>query len=317
MQATFLQNHQIDFTGWDQLVQQSPQGNIFMQSWYINAMLAQWQAVVVHDDKQNLLAVMPMLIKSKYYLKYSLQPILAKYWGICLANKIFSNHYEEYSWKKKVVEAIIQAIPQKLAKFNHSFSPAFDYLLPFYWNKYQLVTRYTYILSLKNTSTKPEEGFSKSVTKKVNKALKNELIIRPEHDVNLLLKLFEENENSGKLILPKSHYQQYTNIQQACAERGQCFMLSVFNQENSGIASGLFLQDWHTTYFLSGIVSPAYRQTAAMPLLVTEAIKKAQTGTDNFDFLGSMMETIESFFRSFGPKPVAYMAAKKNALPFI
>src|SRR5690606_37687907 len=111
---------------------------------------------------------------------------------------------------------------------------------------------------------------------------------------------------------PASYFQDYRNLQNACAARGQCFMLSAFNEQGKGIASSLFLQDSHTTYFLSGIVSPVYRQSAAMPLLVAEAIKKAAETTQNFDFLGSMMESIESFFRSFGPKPVPYITVKKN-----
>ncbi|MGZ5242860.1 MAG: GNAT family N-acetyltransferase [Bacteroidia bacterium] len=317
MHVELLQHHEIDLAAWDELVVNSPQGSIFMQSWYINAMLGQWQGIVVYDKNRNLQAVMPLYIKTKYFLEYSLQPILAKYWGICLLKNTFPNYYEEYSWKKKVVEAIVEAIPQKLSKFHHNFHPNFDYILPFYWKKYELLTKFTYILPLKNTSEKIEDNFSKSVLKKLKKAGKNELEIKPENDVDLLLKLFEENERSNKLILPKSHYQDYINIQKACAEHNQCFMLSAFNEKNEGIASSLFLQDSHTTYFLSGIVSPAYRQSAAMPLLVTEALKKAAETTQNFDFLGSMMESIESFFRSFGPKPVPYMAARKNTLPFI
>jgi hypothetical protein len=317
MHAELLQHHEIDLAAWDELVQHSPQGSIFMQSWYINAMLGQWQGIVVYDKNSNLQAVMPLYIKSKYFLEYSLQPLLAKYWGIAFAENVFVNHYEEYSWKKKAVDVIIAVIPQKLAKFYHNFHPTFDYILPLHWKKYQLQTRFTYILPLKNTSGKIEDNFSKSVIKKIKKAGKNELEIRPENNVDLLFRLFEENEKVNKLILPRSHYQDYKNIQKACAEHKQCFMFSAFNEQGEGIASSLFLQDSHTTYFLSGIVSPSYRQSAAMPLLVTEALKKAAETTQHFDFLGSMVESIESFFRSFGTKPVPYIAVRKNTLPFV
>ncbi|RYD72271.1 MAG: hypothetical protein EOP53_22220 [Sphingobacteriales bacterium] len=313
-----LKNHtEIHLAAWDVLVANSPQGCIFMFSWYINAMLQNWQGIVVHDKNYNLLAVMPLQIKSKYFLEYSMQPVLAKYWGICFAKTTFPNYYEEYSWKKKIVEAVISAIPKNLAKFHTNFSPAFDYILPFYWKSFKPETRFTYILALKNASGNVEDNFSKSVVKKIRKANKNEIIIKEEKSFDLLFQLFAENENAKKIILPKAYYLDYKNIFKACMEHGNGFALSAFNEKNEGIASGFFLQDSHTTYFLSGIVSPAYRQSAAMNLLVTEALKIASQDTKQFDFLGSMMESIESFFRSFGPKPVPYLAVEKNKLPFM
>jgi len=318
MKATLLQHTEIDFIEWDKLVSHSPQGSIFVYSWYINALLDDWSGIVVEDKNGKLLAVMPLNIRKKYgILEHSLQPLLAKYWGVCFAAQTFPNYYEEYSWKKKIIEAILPLIPEKLLKFHHNFHPAFDYILPFHWKKYKIQTRFTYILPLENASEKVKDNFSKSVVKKTNKAKKNEIMLKPEENLDLLFRLFAENEKTGKNILPTAYYSVYQNLHQACNEHNQCFMLSAFNENNEGIASSLFLQDSHTTYFLSGIVSPAYRQSAAMPLLVTEALKIAAQSTESFDFLGSMTESIESFFRSFGPKPVPYYAVEKNALPFI
>jgi hypothetical protein len=71
-----------------------------------------------------------------------------------------------------------------------------------------------------------------------------------------------------------------------------------------------------TTYLFSGTV-PAHKQSGAASLLVWKGIQKASKAYKQFDFDGSMIESIEKFFRGFGATPVPYLNVKKSRIPFI
>src|SRR5688572_582455 len=103
MIAELKPDNEINTLAWDVFVQDSPQGNIFVASWYLDAITPGWVAICVYD-KDKLQAIMPLWIRKKYSISYALQPTFAKYWGICFANHNFKNNADEISWKKKITD---------------------------------------------------------------------------------------------------------------------------------------------------------------------------------------------------------------------
>jgi len=57
--------------------------------------------------------------------------------------------------------------------------------------------------------------------------------------------------------------------------------------------------------------APDLRNSGATSLCMWEAIQFAATVTKSFDFEGSMLETVERFFRAFGAKQTPYFAISK------
>src|SRR4051812_12170900 len=116
MRAELVPAAEVNIEKWDALVAASAQGTVFAESWYINSILRQWHAILVYDDDGELQAGMPLYITQRSLIKYSLQPILAKYWGVMFIDRPFTNSYKEFAWKKKVLDAAVDAIPTNLAK---------------------------------------------------------------------------------------------------------------------------------------------------------------------------------------------------------
>jgi hypothetical protein len=309
LEAQLVQRKNINVEEWDQLVSDSPQGNLFLKSWYIDALLTDWQAIMVHDGCE-LQGVMPLSISRKYFLKYALQPMLTRYWGVSLKNKQFGSSYDLYSWQKKVVEAIAGAIPSGLFSFLYYFHPAFNYPLPFHWKGCRLESRYTYRIPLHRPMEALEKDAAKAVRKKSARAL-SEYKIETSDDFEAHLKLIGLNGHSD-LILPETYFPAFRRIYQCCIERQRCFILSASDENGELMASALFLHDERNVYFFSGIIDPKYRQTAVMPAIVMKAIEITHQSHENFDFMGSMVESIESFFRSFGAVPQPYLTVSKQ-----
>src|SRR5260370_7073664 len=71
-------------------------------------------------------------------------------------------------------------------------------------------------------------------------------------------------------------------------------------------AAVYIIWDDRSAYYLMGAADPELRNSGATSLLLWEAIQFAATVTRSFDFEGSMIESIERFFRAFGAKQKPY-----------
>ena len=69
--------------------------------------------------------------------------------------------------------------------------------------------------------------------------------------------------------------------------------------------------DRHAAHYLLGGADPNLRTSGASSLLLWEAIMRARAVTDAvtdaFDFRGSMLQSVERFFRAFGRRQTPYL----------
>jgi len=78
------------------------------------------------------------------------------------------------------------------------------------------------------------------------------------------------------------------------------------------VAANFLVEDSETVYYLMGGIDPEFADIGAMDLVQYESIKYALSKGKNFDFEGSMVESIEKYFRSFGATQKAYFEVTKT-----
>jgi hypothetical protein len=315
LKATLVPSGQINFNDWDTLIARSQQGSIFMETGYIKALLGDaWQGILVYKGEE-LQAVMPVNLRSKAWMQFALQPIFTKYWGIAFLNRTFKNTHSEYSWKKKVVNAVLSEIPQTVA-LDYFFHPSFDYPLPIYWKKYKLQVRYTYLID--NNYFTEEDLFSNytdSLKNSIRTAEKNNIRIIKDSSADALIGILKKNAQSGKKMLDDQYIKGLSNLFAWCQDHSKGFSLTATDQDNQAIASSFYLQDDRYVYALAHNMLKSHSRTDALSLLVHHAIFQSVSQNLKFDFLGSMSEPFEAFNRRFGAKPVPYLnIERKNRL---
>jgi hypothetical protein len=311
MQARLVNRNNIDAAAWNSLVDESPEGSVFLYTYYIDALFGEdWQGIIVQDE-DKLCGIMPLRIRKKFIFNYALQPYFTRHWGLCLARQVFKNTYEEYSWKKKVTDAAISAIPAGLAAFEYTFHPSFDYTLPFHIKGYDLGLRYTFQLDI---SPKPEEilaNFQPNARRNVNKAIKEGKEIKvnslsPEEVAEYMRK-----DAAASRILDDQAFRQLKNL---VAEGLKCnflYTISVYSASGELECFAILLFDRCCTYLLAHYQNPIYKSTDPVTFLIYHCFLKARENTTNWDFLGSMLEGIEGFNRRFGAKPVPYITVSR------
>ncbi len=101
-------------------------------------------------------------------------------------------------------------------------------------------------------------------------------------------------------------------IDSACKKKNQSLSLYAKDQFENIHAAIYLVWDKNTMYYIIGASDPEYRNSQANLFLIYEAMKIAHNKKLNFDFEGSMNESIESFFRQFGAKQQIYFNITKN-----
>ena len=86
----------------------------------------------------------------------------------------------------------------------------------------------------------------------------------------------------------------------------------IARDERGAIHAAVYLVwDGKTTYYLAGGADPELRTSGAHSLLIWEALLRSRTRSVEFDMTGSMVESIERFFRAFGGQQRVYFSLNK------
>ena len=101
-------------------------------------------------------------------------------------------------------------------------------------------------------------------------------------------------------------------IYKICIENNSCKMY--FAKDNNGdiIAANFLVFDNNTVYYLMGGINSSKRDLGGMDVIQFESIKYALNNNKAFDFEGSMIESIEKYFRSFGSFQTPYFKIYKT-----
>ena len=190
----------------------------------------------------------------------------------------------------KIIEGLYEQLPS-YGLLRHRWPPTIDNWLPAYWMGLQGQTYYTYVIE----DLKDHEEIWNNMQGKVRTAIRKAeklLTVKEEPDDVLI-------ENLS--WMPHVNYDANTlkGILAHCGEQGCKKVLG--SRDESGELTNLILVVWDNSrmYYLVGIRNPE-KSNEGGSQLIYEAMKHAPEGVDVFDFEGSMIKGIESYFRSFG-----------------
>ena len=100
----YLKNKEIDKQKWDACINDAANGLIYGYSWYLDIIAEKWDALI-YDDYS---AVMPLTRKSKFGIKYLIQPVYMQQAGIFFKQKLSETELENF----------INHIPKKFKKIT-------------------------------------------------------------------------------------------------------------------------------------------------------------------------------------------------------
>jgi hypothetical protein len=274
---------------------------IFSAGWWLDVVAPKsWDEIIVEQDG-FVIARMPFTITTKFGLTVIRMPPLTQTLGPWLSppqGKLTTRLSREH----ELLEEIIKRLP-----FAHYFEQRFHYSLsnwlPFYWNGFRQTTLYTYVIEDLTDLDAVWAATRDTVKSDIRKARKR-FVVRADLPIDVLLDLAERSFRLKQMPFPYSR-DLVVQLEQACRERSCRQMFFAEDGQNRICAAIMIVWDAQSAYYLLGAVD-RQQSAGATSLLLWEAIQFAAHVTRRFDFEGSMIRSIEAFFRSFGATQKSY-----------
>jgi len=285
---------------WDALVDVSPQGSVFCQSWWLEAVGN--VRVLACFSGDEVVAGIPLWQEKRFGIPVCMMPKLTQTWGVVM---------RPFEGKPVTVAAretrLLRAFATRLAQhalFFQAFHPSLPNWLPFYWSGFRQTTRFTYVLDDLSDLSRIWREMSTSTRGQITKAEKAGYALVPCGIEEVYRCESLSYSRHGKVAPHSESF--LRNIYQAAQEHksGACF--AVVDEQGEAHSAWLLVWDRQRTHGLAGGADDDARSSGAHSLGVWRAIEFASVRSQGFDFTGSVVEGIERFNRNFGAKQVAY-----------
>ena len=288
---------------------------MFHEPWWLDAVApGEWRETKVVRNGE-LLASMPYLAaRGRLFTSLTMPPI-TKSLGPWLRPSS-AKYARRLAQEKDLLEELIGQLPPH-DYFAQNFHYSVTNWLPFYWAGFQQTTRYTYILEDLADPGMVWNGLTQSIRTDVRKA-ERKVSIRTDLGLDHFLDINALTFAKQGSPLPYTR-ELVARVDAAAARRGQRKMYFAEDAEGRTHAAAYIVWNEQAAYYLMGGADPALRNSGATSLLLWQAIQDAAEVTESFDFEGSMIESIERFFRGFGATQKPYfhvwrMSRRRRAL---
>lgn len=211
---------------------------------------------------------------------------------------------KELARRQDLMGHLIDLLPP-VRSFRQCFHPSLTDWLPFCWRGFQQTTRYSYrITTLCDLSAVWNETLP-GIRTDVRKAEKT-ISIREGVAVSLWSAIEKTFARQGSQApFRKSLVLQLAD---ACVARKAGQVLIGEDRGGRVHTAALLVWDQEACYYLLGGADPSLRNSGAGALLLWSGIQMARRRVNCFDFEGSMVKSIERFFRSFGARQIPYFS---------
>ncbi len=294
----YLQYYEIDKSKWDNCVLNAHNTVIYAHSFYLdNCTNKKWHALVLNDYE----AVMPVIFRKKYFIKYLYQPAFLQQTGIFSTKEITEELLKEFlkklTFQFKYAEINLNFANPILSNETFFFIEKINYILPLK-NKYEEI------------SSKYKNNFSKNIKRAARECFEYSTENSYETLVNLYKKLYQQRFSGVS-------NNDYNALKKNCnflQKRNELVLRKVI-LNNKIMATVILLKDKNRLYNVASSVTTEGKKLRANYFLYDKLIEEFAGSNLILDFEGSDIKGIADFYKSTAPTSEKYYAVKFNNLP--
>lgn len=283
---------------------------IFSQYWWLDATCGEnkWEVVIL-EKNNSVIASMPYYPIKKRGLLYISQPPLTQILGPWV-KPFISKYAKALEQEKKILQDLFHKLP-KHTIYQQSWHHQQTNWLPLHWMSFSQKSGITYRLPNLEEINTIWDGFQANIRTDIRKAEKNALTIKEDASIDDFLALNKKVFIRQKLPLPYNE-ELVKSIDSACEKNKSRKIFIAIDSKGRHHAGVYIVWDSTSAYYIMGGGDPELRNSGATSFCMWEAIKFSATVTKSFDFEGSMIESVERFFRAFGAQQTSYNIIYKN-----
>ncbi|PKP18952.1 MAG: hypothetical protein CVU05_12420 [Bacteroidetes bacterium HGW-Bacteroidetes-21] len=264
----------------------------------------------VNKDNKALAFFYVRYFKKMFFPAYR-TPLFTPYAGLWIDNPS-KNKANYNSTEKKIITEISDFLASKTALISIAFSSGFTDFQPFIWKKFKVIPNYTYLIPLDQSIETISGAMTPERRNDIKKAEKDGITVNKTNDMNIVLSLVNnsldrQNSNSYNDYIKKILFE--------FANPNHSFAFVAYH-DGKPIATSFCIFDQEKTYYLLGGYDSSNKHSGAGASCIWNSILLSkEMGLKCFDFEGSMLKPIESYFRGFGGNLTPYFTV--NKAPFL
>ena len=289
-QIDIIPSYKIDQQKWNACIGESKNSLIYAYAFYLDYMCNNWHAIILNDYE----AIMPVPWRKKFGIRYCYDVPFIQQLGIfCSVNE---------EWNELFLESLFQFC--KYGDYNFNFN-----------NRIVTSSRNNFIIDLSQNYQSSYNNYKDDLINNLKKAAKQEFIYAKDCDYKNAITLYKETYGDR---LKNVHASDYTNFEKVCAhlaDTNDVIIRSAMSHSNQLLSIALLLKDEHRLYNIMNTPLEEGRRTEANHFLLNEIIKEFAGSDLIFDFEGSDIPGVKSFYEKFGAINQPYYSLHFNKLP--
>jgi hypothetical protein len=287
-----------DYLSWDSLVSKSPHGTVFHYSWWLAATALPFRILVVRNEEGELVGGLPLPSKSVAGLRLLHSPALTPYLGPIFDISGADGVCEQLHLMRSCGEALACAIGP-FDTFRQVAGANAPDLQGFLWAGFDASLAYTFRFSAKQSLSEISKGMTRTHMQKLNKAKRLNLEVFRDDSVKTLLELNAMTfERKGTTVPYDAGL--VARLWRAAQARGQAALYVARTETNEAVAALLTVHDCRTTYQIVSGFHPEHPDVPGQNAVLWTALQEAISAGRNYDFEGSSLRGVETFYRRWG-----------------
>lgn len=290
---------------------------IYSKSWWLDAVCLpdNWD-VWLYEESGNILAAMPYYKEIRANRKYITKAPLTQNNGILFNYSENAKIVTKAAFEERIINAACAFIKSlNLDVYEQQYQTSFTNWLPFFWNYYTAITRYTYLISDTSNLDDVWNGIS-SKQRSVIKKGQNNTRISYNLDIPEFYKYNEKIYSKQGLKCPFT-YELWNRLANACFIHESGKIMCRITNDNMIASISFVVWDEKSLYKLMGGPIPEYAKLDAYSATTWDEIVLANTLGLEYDFEGSVIKRISKSFREYGAIPKSYFRIRKVFNPDI
>ncbi len=290
---------------------------IYSKPWWMDAVCGpeNWD-VWLYESGGTVLAAMPYYMEQRGPYRYITKAPLTQNNGIIFKEEPNQKLVTKMEMQERIINAACAFIQSLgLDVYEQQYSPSFQNWLPFFWNNYTAITRYTYVIENTSDLDYVMQNIEKSRRNRIRKGLqKTEL--HEDMDSHTFYSYNQKIYEKQGLSAPFSEVL-WENVYSA-VQAHKCGK-TLFRTDSMGNVACISFVAWDDRYLykLIGGPMPELSHLEAHSAMTWNQIELANSLHLQFDFEGSVIKRISKSFREYGGRPMPYFRIRKVFNPEI
>jgi hypothetical protein len=281
---------------WDLFVDQSPQGDVYCYSWWLEAITKSNFKILAIIENNEIVAGIPIAFDSQNKAN---EPPLTRTLGVLYKIHETKLKSKQRSAERRWLTELLEYLP--LDDFNQMcMHHNFNDWLPFRWKGFNQTTRYTYII---NYIGKNINDLLKNIDRETRRIIRiaseNEIRVEITDDFDLLYKYVSLSYKRQGLEF-RVPYNDMRALDDAMKKRDNRVIFKAF--DNTGKVHAVLYAAFNqkSAYALLSGSDAKLRKAGGHTLIMWEAIKYFIDKVGYFNFGGSDIRRIEAHLKGFG-----------------